>query len=274
MNSLHNITQLYVDFFIRYPFVWVACIGLFGLLIGSFLNVVALRVPKKESFVYPPSHCVHCQHKLSAGDLIPVLSYIYLRGGCRYCGKPISPIYPIGELSTAVWFAILAAYFGPVAELFVGLFFVMVLVAVTLTDLKYMLIPDRIVFFAMGVGLLLRLFIHPLPLWQYALGFVVGGGVLYGIAWISENMLHKEGMGGGDIKLFAFIGLIVGPGMALFILFIACFLGTIIIGSLLVSGRWSRERHLPFAPFIALGALFVYVWGMDLIELYVQFIRS
>jgi leader peptidase (prepilin peptidase)/N-methyltransferase len=274
MSALHNILQFYVDLFLRYPFIWVTLAGLFGLLIGSFLNVVALRVPKKESFVYPPSHCVHCKHKLSPWDLIPVVSYLFLRGSCRYCNKPISPIYPLGELSTAVGFAIVASYFGPVPELFVGLFFVTVLVAVTLTDLMYMLIPDRIVFFAMGVGLLLRLFIHPLPIWQYAVGFLVGGGVLYGIAWASETILHKEGMGGGDIKLFAFIGLIVGPGLVLFVLFMACLFGTVIVGSLLMSGRWARDRHLPFAPFIALGALLVYVWGIDMVNLYIKILHS
>jgi leader peptidase (prepilin peptidase)/N-methyltransferase len=274
MNTLFAIADVYIAFFLRHPDIFILISAILGLLIGSFLNVVALRVPNKESLVYPPSHCVHCKHRLSALDLIPVFSYLFLSGSCRYCKARISLLYPIGELLTCLWFAIMAAWFGPTPDLLVGLFFVTIMVAVTLTDLKYMLIPDRIVFFAIAGGIIVRLIVHPLPIWQYAAGFFIGGGLLYVIAWASEHFLKKEGMGGGDIKLFAFVGLMLGPGYVMLVLFVASLLGTLIGVLLLIGRRMGRERQLPFAPFIAASTLMVYIWGNGWIQAYMNLITS
>src|SRR5690606_8433930 len=131
-----------------------------------------------------------------------------------------SPMYPIGEAATALLFTLMAWQLGPVLELIPALLLVSILVAITISDLRYMLIPDRIVFFGYACALVLRIFIHPLPFWNYLLAFLVGGGTLYMIAWLSEVILKKEGMGGGDIKLFAFIGLLLGIKLTLLTLFV------------------------------------------------------
>lgn len=272
MNILFDIVRFYHELFVRHPIVLAAIAGIIGLFIGSFLNVVALRIPKKESFVYPPSHCVHCKHRLGPLDLLPVFSYVWLRGKCRYCRAPISPIYPIGESLNAIAFAVIAWKLGPVPELLPGLFFAAILTAVTMTDLKYMLIPDKIVLFAVIVGLILRLFIHPLPIWNHLIGMVVGGGVLYVIALLSLLLLRKEGMGGGDIKLFTFIGLMLGIQSTLLTLFVASLLGSIFGISSILLGRMNKDRPIPFGPFICLGALLCYLWGNDLISWYIHLV--
>lgn len=247
--------------------------ALFGLVFGSFFNVVGIRVVKKESIAYPPSHCVHCNHELKALDLIPVLSYLGLRGACRYCRAKISPIYPIGELLTAVAFAITTWQIGPSLELIVGLVFVSILMICSIADSRYRIIPDVVVFSGMGVAFLLRIWIHPLPFWNYVAAFFVGGGLLYLIALSSIFILKKEGMGGGDIKLFAYIGLIAGIKLTLFTLFAASLLGTI-YGLVQMRVKSSREdQGIPFGPFIAAGAFISYFWGEPIIHWYLSWIH-
>nr|WP_057313609.1 A24 family peptidase [Paenibacillus sp. Soil766]KRE93173.1 hypothetical protein ASG89_06620 [Paenibacillus sp. Soil766] len=247
--------------------------GLFGLVFGSFFNVVGIRVVKKESIAYPPSHCVHCNHELKPLDLIPVLSYLGLRGACRYCRAKISPIYPIGELVTAVAFAVTTWLIGPSLELIVGLVFVSILMICSIADSRYRIIPDKVVFSGMIVAFLLRIWIHPLPLWNYSVAFIVGGGVLYLVALASVLIMKKEGMGGGDIKLLAFIGLIVGIKLTLFTLFVASLFGTI-YGLVQIRVKSSREdQGIPFGPFIAAGAFFSYFWGESVINWYLSFIH-
>ncbi|CAN7573065.1 prepilin peptidase [Paenibacillus sp. LjRoot153] len=247
--------------------------ALFGLVFGSFFNVVGIRIVKKESIAYPPSHCVQCSHELKALDLIPVLSYIGLRGACRYCRAKISPIYPIGEFVTAIAFAVTTWQIGPSLELIVGLLFVSILMICSVADIRYRIIPDTVVFSGMIAVLLLRIWIHPLPFWNYITAFFVGGGLLYLIALASIFFLKKEGMGGGDIKLFAFIGLVAGIKLTLFTLFAASLLGTM-YGLVQIRVKSSREdQGIPFGPFIAAGAFFSYFWGEPVINWYLSFIH-
>jgi leader peptidase (prepilin peptidase)/N-methyltransferase len=246
--------------------------GCFGLLIGSFLNVVAIRVLKKESVVFPPSHCVDCNHKLGPLDLVPVLSYLFLIGKCRYCKSPISMIYPAGELATGILFALFTYQLGFHSELIAGLFLVSILVVITITDLREMLIPNRIIFFAMAVGVGLRLFVHTLPVWNYLAAFVMGIGILYAIAWISSVLLKKEGIGGGDLKLFAFIGLILGIKLTLLAIFMSSLLGTIFGLYLITVGKYNRNRYLPFGPFIAGGSMITYLWGNQIVQWYLELV--
>ncbi|HZG88493.1 prepilin peptidase [Paenibacillus sp.] len=243
---------------------FAAALGAFGLLIGSFLNVVAIRALNKQSIVYPPSHCVHCKHRLRAWDLIPLLSYAALRGRCRYCRTRISAAYPIGEAATAALFFWTGLRFGPFdPEWLAGALLCAVLVAVVHTDLKAMLIPDRIVFPAVALAALLRAFVHPLPLWNYALAAAVGFGVLYLLAVVS-----KGGMGGGDIKLYLFIGLTCGFAATLLSLFAASLFGTLYGIAARLAGRTERGRPIPFGPFIAAGAILSFFYGQAWIEAY------
>ncbi|SDN82927.1 leader peptidase (prepilin peptidase) / N-methyltransferase [Paenibacillus sp. yr247] len=247
--------------------------ALFGLVFGSFFNVVGIRVVKKESIAYPPSRCVHCDHELKPLDLIPVLSYLGLRGACRYCRAKISPIYPIGEFVTSAAFAVTTWQIGPSFDLIVGLIFVSILMICSIADIMYRIIPDVVVFSGMIAALLLRIWIHPLPFWNYFAAFFIGGGLLYLIALASILVLKKEGMGGGDIKLFAFIGLIAGIKLTLFTLFAASLLGTIygLVQMLVKSSR--EDQGIPFGPFIAAGAFFSYFWGEPLITWYLSLLH-
>ncbi|KGR84835.1 prepilin peptidase [Lysinibacillus odysseyi] len=245
--------------------VYSIFIALFGLVLGSFYNVVGLRVPKGESIVNPPSHCTSCDHRLTALELIPVLSYVMQGGKCRGCGAKVSPIYCITEIATAVLFVGSYLKFGFTAELAVALLFMSLLVIINVSDMAYMLIPNKILLFFLPLLMISRI-VSPLdPWWDSLLGAVVGFGILLLIAVIS-----KGGMGGGDIKLFFVIGLVLGNVNTFLTLFLASLIGMIVgIVILKVRGQ-GRKTPIPFGPSIALGAIIAYFYGAELIEWYWQ----
>jgi leader peptidase (prepilin peptidase)/N-methyltransferase len=252
--------------------IFALAVAMFGLLIGSFLNVVAIRTLKHESIAFPPSHCVNCDHRLGVFDLIPVLSYLGLRGRCRYCKERISPIYPFGESLTALLYGVCAWHFGINQELIPALVFASILVMIIVTDIREMLIPNRIVYTGMLIIAAIRLFIHPLPLFNYALAFLLGGGLLLAISVISTLMLRKEGMGGGDLKLFALIGLMLGIKLTLLSIFFSSLLGTLFGVGMMVLGRYERGKHIAFGPFIALGSMISYLWGNTIVQWYLDIV--
>lgn len=168
-----------------------------GCLFGSFYNVVGLRVPKGESILRPNSHCPACGKDLTWYDLIPVFSFLLLKGRCRYCGEKISPLYPVMETVTGFLFALSYHERGISFELVVAFMFVSLLVIVTVSDLAYMIIPDKILAFFLLLFLFLLILSPRTPWWDSLVGAGVGFTVLYVLAVISRG-----GMGGGDIKLF------------------------------------------------------------------------
>ncbi|MEW9699792.1 A24 family peptidase [Paenibacillus sp. SI8] len=245
--------------------VLMVAAGLFGHLLGSFLNVVAIRLLNGQSFVYPPSHCVHCKTRIHYYDLIPVISYVLLGGKCRSCKARISAVYPLGELATGLLFALFAWRWGWQAELLPAWLFAAVLVVIVHTDIKQRIIPDRVLAFAAFSIILIRLlWSSPLPLWNYAVSSLAAGGLLLVLGMISNG-----GMGGGDIKLFAVIGLFLGLESTIFVLFAASVLG-------ILYGGWQRLFHrqedaktfIPFGPFIAVAAVAMYVWGEEISQWY------
>ncbi|KIL36245.1 hypothetical protein SD71_09315 [Cohnella kolymensis] len=242
-----------------------------GLFIGSFLNVVAIRVLKKESIAYPPSHCVHCNHQLKPLDLVPVFSYLFLRGKCRYCKEPISIRYPLGEMATALLFMATYWVIGFKLELIVALFFICILVVITQTDLQEMRIPNAVVATGVVGALGLRLWIHPLPLWDYLTGMLVGSGILFTIGIVSGWILKRETMGAGDVKLYVFIGLILGIKLTVFSLFAASVIGLVIGLFQRVQGKQDKYAEVPFGPSIALGSLFVYFFGEHVLNWYLGY---
>ncbi|MGM9950398.1 MAG: prepilin peptidase [Lysinibacillus sp.] len=245
--------------------VYSIFIGLFGLVLGSFYNVVGLRVPKRESLVSPPSHCTACNRRLTPFELIPVISYVLQGGRCRGCGAKVSPVYCVTELATAVLFVASYMKFGFTAEFAVALLFVSLLVIINVSDLAYMLIPDKILLFFLPLLVIARIFSPLEPWWDSLLGAGLGFGLLLLIAVIS-----KGGMGGGDIKLFLLIGLVLGTVNTLLTLFLASLIGMIVgIVVLKVRGQ-GRKTPIPFGPSIALGAVIAYFYGADLIEWYWQ----
>ncbi|RHW39483.1 prepilin peptidase [Lysinibacillus yapensis] len=236
---------------------------IFGLVFGSFFNVVGLRVPKKESISTPPSHCTNCQRRLTLPDLIPVFSYLFLRGKCRSCGVKISPIYLLTELVTGILFAFSVYHLGITVETAVALLFISLLMIIVVSDFAYMLIPDKVLLFFLPLLIVGRIFSPLQPWWDSIVGAVVGFGILYLIAVVSRG-----GMGGGDIKLFFLIGLVLGTMNTLLTLFLASFIGMIAGIIVLKIRNQGRKTPVPFGPSIALAAIIVYFYGDSLLNWY------
>jgi len=230
-----------------------------GLFIGSFLNVVALRIPNKESIIYPPSHCPTCNHRLSFLDLVPIFSYLGLKGKCRYCGEKISPIYPFGEFITLIVFLLIPYYFGYSKELIVAYPFAIIMIAITLSDIRYHIIPNAITYPGFILLLILRLFVHTGSIWTYLIGTLVGGGLLLFIA-----ILSRGGMGGGDVKIYFIIGLVLGWQQTLLSIFFASAIGAIVGVLLIALGLVKRKQMVPFGPSIFLGTMLAYFLGNDI----------
>ncbi|HSJ38667.1 MAG TPA: prepilin peptidase [Planococcus sp. (in: firmicutes)] len=235
---------------------YTAFFYLFGLVFGSFFNVVGLRVPKKESIAFLPSHCTTCDRRLTALDLVPVFSYLFLKGRCRGCGEKIHWVYPLMEFIAAGLFALSFWHFGFTPELIIAILFVSMLVIITVSDIAYMLIPDKVLL-PFGIALLVLRFFIPLdPWWDSLLGAAAGFLILLLI-----SILSRGGMGGGDIKLFFVIGLVLGTAGTLMTLFFASLIGAIVgIIILRVTGQ-GRKTPVPFGPSIAAGAVIVYFYG-------------
>ncbi|MFC1849004.1 prepilin peptidase [candidate division CSSED10-310 bacterium] len=263
-------------------FIIYTALILFGLTLGSFLNVVIYRIPQNQSIVTPASRCPFCQTPLKAYDNIPVLSFILLRGKCRYCRAAISVRYPIVELLTALLLLALVLRFGLNFKIIPLMTFVSALVALSFIDIDVQLLPDRLNFSLIGFGLF-GAFINDLILaydfWHISFldalkGLLVGFFVLIIIYYGFLKLTGKEGMGGGDMKMLAMIGVFLGWEKTLLTLFLGCFFGSLVsIPLLLFLGR-DRSTKISFGPFLALGALFSLFYGDMLIYLYSYHLRN
>lgn len=231
---------------------------LFGLLFGSFYNVVALRTLSREKLTFPPSHCTNCKHRLSFLDLFPVFSYMFLRGKCRYCKTKISPIYPIGELLTAVSYTLIVHTFGFTMEGIIQIVFITVMIWATMTDLKKTIVPNRFVIIGLALVLTLR-FIDGTDITHYLISSVVSFGALLLILILSGGK-----MGGADVKLYALIGLSIGLMDSVGSLFYAAFIALAFQVPIIIKnkGKVDREKEIPFVPFITLGVLCTYVFDL------------
>jgi len=227
-----------------------------GLVTGSFFNVCIYRLPRKESVVFPPSRCPLCQTRLTPRDLVPLFSYLWLKGRCRYCQGRISWRYPAVELLTGLLFMMLYAHFGLNLLLVKYLILICFLMVISFIDLEYYLIPDRLILFMLGMGILLNFFTRELPISSILWGVLVPAGILFLLA-----VLSKGGMGGGDIKLAGAAGLFLGWPQSLLALFLACFLGGIFGLILLIFHLKKRKDPLPFAPFLSGGIILTVFFG-------------
>jgi leader peptidase (prepilin peptidase) / N-methyltransferase len=242
---------------------------LFGLVIGSFYNVVGLRLPTNQSIVIPRSACMTCGHQLKPYELIPVISYLLQKGKCRGCQSRISPIYPFFELLTGILFATAPLVIGWSGELVVALTLISMFIIITVSDIHYMIIPDKILIWFAGIFLLERIFIPLTPWWDSLLGAVTGFTLLLIIALVS-----KGGMGMGDVKLYALLGFVLGFKLVLLSFFFSTLFGAVIGGLALLFKLVKRKQPIPFGPFIAAGTLTAYYWGSDLIDLYLEFLNQ
>ena len=267
------------------PGALAALAGVLGLLVGSFLNVVILRLPARlvhawkmqsrelleldgadvaaapPGIVREPSHCPNCKHRLSAADNIPVVSWLLLRGRCRYCGAPISAQYPLVELLSAVCSALVAWKFGFAWQCAAGLLLTWALIALAGIDLHTQLLPDQVTLPLLWAGLIFSLF----PLFARGNDAIIGAAAgylsLWSIYWLFKLATGKEGMGYGDFKLLAALGAWMGPASLLPIVLMSSLIGAVVGGGWLALRGRDRATPIPFGPFLAAAGWVWFVAG-------------
>jgi leader peptidase (prepilin peptidase) / N-methyltransferase len=239
--------------------------GVLGAAIGSFLNVVVHRVPRRESLVSPRSRCPSCWAEITARDNVPVLSWLWLRGHCRHCRATISPRYPAVELVTAVTFAAVVAARGVSVELVVMLPFAAALIALAGIDIDHQIVPNRLLAPVAAWGLAASAVVRPEQLLELA----VAGAAAFGLLLVAA-IAYPAGMGMGDVKLAGVMGLYLGTSIApaLFAAFLAGSLAGMV--ALLRHGSAARKQGVPFAPFLALGGLVGLLAGPELVQFYTR----
>ncbi|MFO7153741.1 MAG: prepilin peptidase [Caldicoprobacter oshimai] len=241
-----------------------------GLFVGSFLNVCIYRIPRGESIALPGSRCPHCGIRLKPLDLVPVLSFVFLKGRCRYCRQPISWLYPVVELLTAllIWLVYEVYDITPTAAYYVVI--VCILTVVAFIDLEYQVIPNGLVLSLIGTGLGFKLLDGGAGFIDGLYGLVAGGGSLLLIAVVSSLLFRKEGMGGGDIKLMAAIGWCLGWRLVLLSFVISIYIGGLISLLLLVFKVKKRGDYIPYGPFIVMATVVSMLWGDGVISWYIN----
>lgn len=242
-----------------------------GTAVGSFANVLIYRIPRRESIVSPGSRCPSCGEAVRIFDNIPVLSYFFLRGRCRFCGSPISWRYPAVETVNGLLYLGLVLRMGLTPSAGVMALFVTALLVVAFIDLDHRIIPNVITFPGMAAGVLLSLLPgYPRPIDSLA-GLIVGYGFLYAVSWAYLAMTRREGMGMGDVKLLGMIGAFLGwqalPVTVLMSSLVGAFMGLVFAAA---SGEGVRKFPIPFGPFLALGALAHVFFGREMILWYLQ----
>lgn len=243
--------------------ILISCLGV---VIGSFLNVCIYRLPRKISLTSPiNSYCPNCDHRLYPKDLVPLFSFLLLQRKCRYCKNKISSRYFWIELLTGVLFLLTYLRFGFTYQLTPYLFFLSLLVTATFIDLEHQIIPNKLNLFGALGGFILNLLTENLGLMGMFLGFLAGGGIMFLI-----SVLSKGGMGGGDVKLAAVIGILLGWKMTLLSLLLAFILGGVGGLILLLLKKKGKKDMIPFGPFLALGALLAVLAGNEIVTWYWQ----
>jgi leader peptidase (prepilin peptidase)/N-methyltransferase len=267
---------------------------LFGLVIGSFLNVCIARLPRGRSIVSPPSHCPRCREFIRFYDNIPIISFLLLRAKCRTCGEPISWRYPIVELMNGLFYVWILREFGFSGEALLIMALCSALIVITFIDYDHQIIPDVITLPGMLVGLSLAPFFmypltDPLPFslgnllpaagpyltafLNSLIGLFLGGFPLFAIGWIWEKLRHVEAMGGGDVKLMGMVGSFLGWKGALLTIMLGAVAGSVVGILLIVLKRHKMEKVIPFGPFLAVGAVAAAFYGPDIMSWYLGLIR-
>lgn len=249
-----------------YTTYWLIIYFIFGSILGSFFNVVGLRIPRNTFLSQRRSYCPVCQQQLRWFELIPIVSFFLQNGKCRQCQHKISFLYPIIEVTTGLLFSFCFWKIGHTLELITALIFISMLMIILVTDVVYMLIPDRILLFFLPLILIMRI-LSPLDPWYDTfIGAIIGFLLLAVIVIVS-----KGGMGGGDVKLFAVLGFVLGWQGTLLTLFLASFIGAIIGAILIGVNKMNRKQPIPFGPFIIIAAIISYFFGDNMLVAYSTF---
>jgi leader peptidase (prepilin peptidase)/N-methyltransferase len=247
-------------------------LGVIGACIGSFLNVCIYRLPRRESLMWPASHCTSCGRTLAWYENVPIVGWLALRGRCRTCGERISPIYPIVELSTALIFVGGYLMYGWTPVLAARLLFACAMIVLFVIDLQHQILPNVITLPGVVVGFVLSLLLP--PGWLSSLiGIAAGAGVLFAIMEAYARARGFEGLGMGDVKMLAMIGAFLGWQLMLLTLVLASFAGSLVGIGLMASRRGGMRTALPFGTFLAVGALVAAVAGEPLVAWYLGFYR-
>ncbi len=250
------------------PYLIEVFIFIFGLCIGSFLNVCIYRLPASKSIVHPRSMCSSCGTLIASYDNIPIISYLWLRGRCRHCRTKISLRYPIVEFLCGLF--ALGAYlkFDLTIEALIYFLFFAALMVVTFIDLDHRIIPDVITLPGIPICFAAGFALPTITYKDALLGILSGGGSLFLVAWTYSLITKKEGMGGGDIKLLAMIGAIVGWKGVLFTIFVASLVGTLAGLAVMLQSRKGLKLAVPFGPFLSIGSITYIFFGTPLIAWY------
>ncbi|MDR7870026.1 MAG: prepilin peptidase [Tissierellaceae bacterium] len=241
---------------------------IYGLLIGSFLNVLIYRIPRNENIAFPASHCPNCNTKLKWYDNIPLFSYIFLRGRCRYCNDKISLQYPIIEFLNGLLYLIMLNHYGLSIDFIFYSLIGSVLIAITIIDLKEMIIPDSLVLSILALSIIqktINYYVHSIPMdiKESILGLLIAGGLFLLIV-----ILSKGGMGGGDVTLIGALGFVLGIKLVMLNILLSFVIGAIISIFLLASKLKTKKDPIPFGPFIILSYFLVLLYGQDIIGWY------
>jgi leader peptidase (prepilin peptidase) / N-methyltransferase len=268
---------------------------LFGLIVGSFLNVCIARLPREQSIISPPSHCPRCQTPIRWYDNVPLISFLALRGKCRKCGLPISWRYPLVELLNGLLYLWAFAEFGLAGEAAMAMALCSALLVITFIDLDHQIIPDVITLPGMVIGLLAApLFMSPLePPMVFGLGrflpsagayitgfvnslvgLVLGAAPLFVIGWFWEKFRKVEAMGGGDVKYMGMVGSFLGWKGALLTIMLGALTGSLVGVTLIALKKHQADKVIPFGPYLAFGTLCTLFYGADIIDWYFGFLIS
>lgn len=250
-------------------------IFILGTFFGSFLNVCIYRLPRDKSIVSPRSFCPKCKTPIPFSSNIPILSYLLLKGKCRSCGQKIHLRYLTVEFLTGLLYLACYYKFGLSPDLLIYFFFCSVLIIITFIDFEHQLILNKITYPVIILGFLISLIPNGIPFYDSLFGFLIGGGFIYSMVIVSPLIFGQEGMGGGDVKLAALIGIFLGWQNVLLTLILASLSGGL-MGVILILLKLKKKRdYIPFGPYLCLGALIALFFGEEIIGWYLgQFIQG
>jgi len=249
----------------------IILVGLLGLAVGSFLNVVIHRVPRDTKLIFERSACPKCGNRLKWYHNIPVLSYLFLGGKCGFCSARISIRYPLVEILNAVFYIYCFYKFGLGWELIGFTFLASGLLVIFFIDLDFQIIPDSVTIPGMVIGLIVSLVPGGIGIIQSAIGLIVGGGTPFLVAILGDWLFKKESLGGGDIKMTAMLGAFLGWHKILLIFILSAVIGWVVaVLVMFFSAELRKTRMIPFGPFLAIAAILAITYGDPIIEYYID----